>query len=98
MKQSFEEFLNEADNTWIPKDMPEVEPIITNKDEFMGELNSYIEDVNDLKRAIYESIQGLKHTPLEELDDYKEDELRFIQKMIKKFYKKLDKSLLELKI
>ena len=92
--KSFEEYLNEARNdTWIPQDMPDDYIPKTDREKFKKELEKYNEQLADLRYALKSTREGLSNVMNEDLDQYKIDELHFIQKMVLKLYNTMGKSL-----
>ena len=64
------------------------------KKDFIEKLEKYREFIDDFQYALKNSKEGLKSTPLEEMEHYVTDETRFLLNKIKKFTTKLKNDLI----
>ena len=79
------EILNEAGFMYI-----DTEKELERQKKFKARLESYVEDIADIRYAVKNSRAGLTNISTEDMREYVEDETKFIYKMVKKFCKKLE--------
>jgi hypothetical protein len=80
------QILNEAGFVYV-----DTERELERQKKFKEKLESYFEDLADIRYAIKNSKAGLSNISMEEMSDYVEDETKFIYKMVRKFANKLEK-------
>ena len=78
--------INEAGFVYV-----DTEKELERQKKFKERLETYFEDIADIKYAIKNSKAGLPNITMEEMSDYVEDETKFIYKMVRKFANKLEK-------
>ena len=64
------------------------------KKDFIEKLEKYHEFIDDFQYALKSTKEGLKSTPLEDMESYVADETRFLMNMVKKFNTKLKNDLI----
>jgi adenine-specific DNA glycosylase len=80
------QILNEAGFVYV-----DTERELERQKKFKERLETYFEDLADIRYAIKNSKAGLSNISMEEMSDYVEDETKFIYKMVRKFANKLEK-------
>jgi hypothetical protein len=80
------QILNEAGFVYV-----DTERELERQKKFKERLETYFEDLADIRYAIKNSKAGLPNISMEEMSDYVEDETKFIYKMVRKFANKLEK-------
>ena len=80
------QILNEAGFVYV-----DTEKELERQKKFKERLETYFEDLADIRYAIKNSKAGLPNISMEDMSEYVEDETKFIYKMVRKFANKLEK-------